>query len=76
MKPFYYNEDASVKNINTGVSSDVEEQEAEMLDPKVQQEWIDKGRYFMKAIWNDERVAFESDQDFKKHQHPLVKAPM
>lgn len=47
-----------------------------MLDPKVQQEWINKGRYFMKAIWNDERAAFESDQDLKKPQPPLAKAPM
>ena len=30
----------------------------------------------MKAILNDERVAFESDQDLKKPQPPLVKAPM
>lgn len=44
-----------------------------MLDEKLQQAVIEKGRNFMKYAWEDEFSAFESDQDLKKPQPPLVK---
>jgi SagB-type dehydrogenase family enzyme len=47
-----------------------------MLDPEKQAEIIAQGRRFMRAIWDGELAAFESDQDLKMPQPPLVKAPM
>lgn len=44
-----------------------------MLDPKLQQSLIDSGRKFMKSSFNNEHQDFESDQDLKKTQPPLVK---
>lgn len=49
-----------------------------MLDPRLQEELIGKGREFMKGIREDDpyEEAFESDQDRKLPQPPLVKEPM
>lgn len=48
-----------------------------MLDPKVQEEYIRTGREFMKGERkNDPRMDFESDQERKLPQPPLVKAPI
>ena len=48
-----------------------------MLDPKLQQALIEKGRAFMHGYRdNDPYDEFESDQDLKLPQPPLVKAPM
>ena len=47
-----------------------------MLDPNVQKQVIANGRKFMKSIWDGELEAFESDQDLKLPQPPLVKAAM
>lgn len=47
-----------------------------MLDQKVQEQVIANGRRFMRSIWDGELAAFESDQDLKLPQPPLVKAPM
>lgn len=47
-----------------------------MLDPEKQAEVIANGRRFMRAIWDGELEAFESDQDLKLPQPPLVKSPM
>lgn len=48
-----------------------------MLDPIVQQEYIRTGRDFMKGERKgDPREAFESDQERKLPQPPLVKAPV
>lgn len=49
-----------------------------MLDKKVQDELIEKGRAFMRGYRNNDPFMddFESDQDLKLPQPPLVKAPM
>ncbi len=49
-----------------------------MLDPKLQQALIEKGRDFMRGYRDNDPYdeAFESDQDLKLPQPPLVKAPM
>ena len=49
-----------------------------MLDEKVQKELIEKGRAFIKGHSEKDayREAFESDQELKRPQPPLVKAPM
>lgn len=48
-----------------------------MLDPKVQEEYIRTGREFMKGERKDDpRMDFESDQERKLPQPPLVKAPI
>ncbi len=47
-----------------------------MLNPEKQAELIANGRLFMRSIWNDDLAGFESDQDLKLPQPPLVKAPM
>lgn len=48
-----------------------------MLDPKVQEEYIRTGREFMKGERkNDPRMDFESDQERKLPQPPLVKSPI
>lgn len=49
-----------------------------MLDQKLQQELIDKGREFMRGYRNNDpyKERFESDQNLKLPQPPLVKAPM
>lgn len=50
-----------------------------MLDEKIQHELITAGRNFMKGFPpedEDPYIDFESDQDLKKPQPPLVKAPM
>lgn len=49
-----------------------------MLDERVQQELIAKGRAFMRGYGELDQYMedFESDQDLKKPQPPLVKAPM
>lgn len=49
-----------------------------MLDEKLQRELIERGRHFMKGDMSDGEYAndFESDQDLKKPQPPLVKAKM
>lgn len=49
-----------------------------MLDPKVQEELIDTGRNFMKGYRKADpyEETYESDQDRKLPQPPLVKAPV
>ncbi len=49
-----------------------------MLDERIQQELIAKGRAFMRGYGQMDQYMedFESDQDLKKPQPPLVKAPM
>lgn len=49
-----------------------------MLDKKIQEELIQKGRAFMHGYRNNDPYMddFESDQDLKLPQPPLVKAPM
>lgn len=47
-----------------------------MLDTKLQDDLIQKGRDFMKYYDEDEWGEFESDQDLNKPQPPLTKAPM
>lgn len=49
-----------------------------MLDEKVQEELIQKGRAFQKGYSDNDPYEedFESDQDLKRQQPPLVKAPM
>lgn len=49
-----------------------------MLDERLQHELIAKGRAFMRGYRNDEPYMkdFESDQDLKRPQPRLVKAPM
>lgn len=48
-----------------------------MLDPKVQEEYIRTGREFMKGERKkDPRMDFESDQERKLPQPPLVKSPL
>ena len=49
-----------------------------MLDKKLQDELIEKGRAFMRGYRNNDPYMddFESDQDLKLPQPPLVKAPM
>ena len=47
-----------------------------MLDPEVQKKLIAEGRDFMKSDHNNAYDAFETDQDLKLPQPPLVKAPM
>ena len=47
-----------------------------MLDPEIQKKLINKGRNFMKSFSTSLYDDFESDQDLKLPQPPLVKAPM
>jgi len=49
-----------------------------MLDKELQNELIAKGRAFMRGYHDNDpyRENFESDQDLKLPQPPLVKAPM
>ena len=47
-----------------------------MLDPEVQKKLIAEGRDFMKSDHNNAYDTFETDQDLKLPQPPLVKAPM
>ena len=47
-----------------------------MLDPETQKKLISEGRDFMKSDFNSSYDAFESDQNLKLPQPPLVKAPM
>ena len=47
-----------------------------MLDPETQKNLIARGREFMKHFSETPYDAFESDQDRKLPQPPLVKAPM
>lgn len=49
-----------------------------MLDEKIQKELIQKGRAFQKGYSDNDPYEedFESDQDLKRQQPPLVKAPM
>ena len=47
-----------------------------MLDPETQKKLISEGRDFMKSDYNSSYDAFESDQNLKLPQPPLVKAPM
>lgn len=47
-----------------------------MLDQKLQKQLIDDGRTFMKSSSGDEYADFESDQELKRPQPPLVKANM
>ena len=49
-----------------------------MLDPKLQQTLIEKGRAFMRGYRDNDPYdeEFESDQDLKLPQPPLTKAPM
>ena len=47
-----------------------------MLDPEIQKKLIQEGRDFMKGYSNRPFDDFESDQELKLPQPPLVKAPM
>ena len=49
-----------------------------MLDERIQKELIDKGRAFIKGYTDNDpyEADFESDQDLKRPQPPLVKAAM
>ena len=47
-----------------------------MLDEELQKELIEKGRGFMRYVEPEAWESFESDQQLKKPQPPLVKAPM
>lgn len=48
-----------------------------MLDPIIQEKYIHAGREFMKGERKgDPREEFESDQELKRPQPPLVKAPV
>lgn len=47
-----------------------------MLNPEIQKKLIEDGRNFMKSYSTDAYDDFESDQDLKLPQPPLVKAPM
>lgn len=49
-----------------------------MLDPNIQKELIQRGREFMKGERDNDPIAelFESDQEQKRPQPPLVKAPI
>ena len=49
-----------------------------MLDKKIQNELIEKGRAFTRGYQNNDPYedSFESDQTLKRPQPPLVKAPV